>query len=210
MRSPPAKRPDRTRTVFINCPFDADYRPLLRAVCFAIKACGYESRCALDTSDSGVLRFPKIVEMITACDRSIHDISRVELDRTSHLPRFNMPLELGADLGLRPAGPKLQQRRKTLVLDTEAHRYDKTLSDISGMDIEAHGNRVPDIIRVVRDWLNANRHPGTPPSLVPLPSTRTMVRIRFSHRTSLPACGSIRTTSCPTAIICTSSTPPCR
>ncbi len=101
--------------------------------------------------------------MITECDRSIHDISRVELDRTSRLPRLNMPLELGADLGLRLAGPLLQRRRRSLILDAEAHRYDKTLSDISGMDIEAHANDVREIIRLVRDWLNANRGADAPP-----------------------------------------------
>jgi hypothetical protein len=74
-----------------------------------------------------------------------------------------MPLELGADLGLRLAGPLLQRRRKSPILDAEAHRYDKTLSDISGMDIEAHANNVREIIRLVRDWLNANRASGTPP-----------------------------------------------
>lgn len=135
----------------------------MRATGFAIMACGYAPRCALDYSDSGVVRFAEIVDMITKCDRSIHDILRVELDRISRLPRFNMPLEPGADLGLRLAGPLLQRRRKTLILDAEAHRYDKTLSDISGMDIEAHANDAREIIRLVRDWLNTNREPGAPP-----------------------------------------------
>lgn len=135
----------------------------MRAACFAIMTCGYMPRCALDSSDSGAVRFAEIVNMITACDWSIHDISRVELDRTSLLPRFNMPLELGADLGLRLAGPPLQRRRKTLILDAEAHRYDKTLSDISGMDIQAHRNNMSEIIRQVRDWLNANRAAGSTP-----------------------------------------------
>jgi len=125
--------------------------------------CGYLPRCALDYSDSGAVRFAEIVKLITSCDLSIHDISRVELDRASRLPRFNMPLELGADLGLRLAGPPLQRRRRTLILDAEAHRYDKTLSDISGMDIDAHANDPRQVIRLVRDWLNANRRPGTPP-----------------------------------------------
>ena len=156
-------RPNRARSVFINCPFDLDYKPLMRATCFAVMACGYAPRCALDYSDSGVMRFAEIVNMITECDRSIHDISRVELDHESRLPRFNMPLELGADLGLRLAGPLLQRRRKSLILDAEAHRYDKTLSDISGMDIEAHANDVREIIRLVRDWLNANREPNVQP-----------------------------------------------
>jgi hypothetical protein len=102
----------------------------MRAACFAIMACGETPRCALDVSDSGAVRFIEIVKLIAACDWSIHDISRVELDRTSLLPRFNMPLELGADLGLRLAGPPVQRRRKSLVLDADVHRYDKTLSDI--------------------------------------------------------------------------------
>jgi hypothetical protein len=135
----------------------------MRAACFAILACGYTPRCALDVSDSGAVRFIEIVKMITACDWSIHDISRVELDRTSLLPRFNMPLELGADLGLRLAGPPSQRRRRTLILDAEAHRYDKTLSDVSGVDIQAHANTVSEIIRLARDWLNANREAGSSP-----------------------------------------------
>ena len=162
MSSPARPEPARHRSVFINCPFDADYKPLLRAACFAIKSCDYIPRCALDYSDSGVVRFTEIVKMIAACDLSIHDISRVELDRDSRLPRFNMPLELGADLGLRLEGPPRQRRRKTLILDSVAHRYDTTLSDISGMDIEAHGNDVRHVIRHVRDWLNANRPPASP------------------------------------------------
>jgi len=58
-------------------------------------SCGYKPICALDFSDSGLVRFTEIIGMIAACGLSIHDISRVELDRHSGLPRFNMPLELG-------------------------------------------------------------------------------------------------------------------
>lgn len=158
--SPTSNRPPRGRSVFINCPFDEAYQPLLRAISFTILACGYVPRCALDFSDSGAVRFQEIVRIITECGLSIHDISRVELDETSRLPRFNMPLELGADLGLRLAGPALQRERKCLVLDAEKHRYDMTLSDISGMDIEVHGNDVGRAIKQVRDWLNANRKDG--------------------------------------------------
>ncbi len=143
--------------VFINCPFDIAYRPLFQAACFTLLACGYQPRCALDYSDSGAVRFAEIVKMILACDYSIHDISRVELDPASGLPRFNMPLELGADLGLRLGGSARQRKRRILILDAEPHRYDTTLSDISGMDIEAHGNHITHVIKHVRDWLNTNR-----------------------------------------------------
>jgi len=125
-------------------------------MCFAIMACGHIPRCAFDVSDSGAVRFDIIVRMITECDLSIHDISRVEPDKVFNLPRLNMALELGADLGLRMHGPASQKRRKTLILDAEAHRYDKTLSDISGMDIEVHGGNDAGVIRCVRDWLNIN------------------------------------------------------
>ena len=108
--------------------------------------------------------------MIVDCGFSIHDVSRVELDKTSKLPRFNMPLELGADLGLRFRGPDRQKDRKTLILDGDPHRYDKTLSDISGMDIKAHNDDAAKVIGRVRDWLNANRGTGAPP----LPGARAL------------------------------------
>jgi hypothetical protein len=127
-------------------------------------ACGRLPLCALDFNDSGVVRFAQIVKMIAACDFSVHDISRVELDTRTGLPRFNMPLELGADLGLKLEGPIRQKRRRILILDALPHRYDVTLSDISGMDIEAHDNDVSLVIKAVRDWLNANRPAGAPPS----------------------------------------------
>lgn len=155
--SPVANRRLRTRSVFINCPFDSAYRPLLRAMCFTIVASGYIPRSALDFSDSASVRFQEIIGLMTSCDYSIHDVSRVELDHDSKLPRFNMPLELGADLALRIAGSRAQRARRTLVLDAEKHRYDVTLSDISGMDIEAHGNEPRNVIGHVRNWLNANR-----------------------------------------------------
>jgi hypothetical protein len=56
--------------------------------------------------------------------------------------------------GLRLEGPARQRRRKTLILDAEAHRYDKSLPDISGMDIEAHGN---DVRQVIRQFFPARR-----------------------------------------------------
>ena len=171
MRSPPgaSSQPER-RSVFINCPFDSEYKPLFRAACFAIAACGFAPRCALDESDSALVRFTKILDLITACEFSVHDVSRVELDSTSGLPRFNMPLELGADLGLRLKGGIRHSKRRILVLDALAHRYDQMLSDISGMDIETHGNNADRLIKAVRDWLNSGRD-----STRPLPGSAAII-----------------------------------
>lgn len=162
MPSRQPNKPERSRTVFINCPFDNEYRPLFRAMCFTIQLCGYMPRCTLDLKDSSQSRFHKILDLITSCGLSIHDISRVELDASSRLPRFNMPLELGADLGLRIQGPKGQRDRRLLILDRDPHRYDITTSDLSGQDIEAHNGREQDIIARVRDWLNTGQAGGKP------------------------------------------------
>ena len=81
--------------VFLNVPFDADYRPLFEALVFCVIECGYEPRCAMEASDGGHVRVEKITRIIADCAFGVHDISRTELDRKSCLPRFNMPFELG-------------------------------------------------------------------------------------------------------------------
>ncbi len=155
--SPRRSKPERALSVFINCPFDVEYRPLLRAMCFTIICCGLRPCCALDFSDSSESRLHRILDLILDCAMSIHDISRIQLDVDSGLPRFNMPLELGADLGLKLRGPSRQRDRRLLILEAERRRYDITMSDISGQDIEPHHDNEQEIIARVRDWLNAGR-----------------------------------------------------
>jgi hypothetical protein len=87
-------KPTYNNSVFINCPFDDDYRPLFRALVFAIEACGFAPRCALEVDDSGETRAEKLVRLIRASRYGIHDISRTELNPEG-LPRFNMPYEFG-------------------------------------------------------------------------------------------------------------------
>ena len=48
--------------VFVNCPFDDRYQPLLRAIIFCILDLGFEPRIALERLDSGETRLTKIVE----------------------------------------------------------------------------------------------------------------------------------------------------
>jgi len=81
--------------VFINCPFDDDYRPMFEATLFALMAGGFHPRCALEVIDGSEVRIEKLFQMIAACRLAIHDLSRVQLSKPSKLPRFNMPLELG-------------------------------------------------------------------------------------------------------------------
>jgi hypothetical protein len=142
------------RQVFINCPFDKEYLPLLRAIAFVLKACGYTPRCALEADSATEVRVEKILRIIGECGLSIHDISRTQVDRGSKLPRFNMPFELGLFLGAAKLGCKRHQRKGALILDVEPFRYQKYLSDIAGQDIRAHGNDPAAAIGIIRNWLN--------------------------------------------------------
>ena len=146
------------RQIFINCPFDDEYRPLFRAMVFAIYKCGFLPRCAQEASDSGQNRLDKIMGIIGECGLGIHDISRTELDQNTHLPRFNMPFELGVFLGARKWGSPVHQRKKCLVLDREPYRYRKFISDIAGQDPEAHHQNPQTLVTAIRNWLISSQH----------------------------------------------------
>jgi hypothetical protein len=146
--------------VFVNCPFDSEYRPQFEAVTFAVYDCGFFPRCALEVDDSSQVRIKKIMEIIRTCRLSVHDISRTQLDAATGLPRFNMPLELGMFLGAKVFGGREQRRKAALVLDDEQYRYQKYVSDIAGQDIRAHGGKTDETIKHVRNFLATHREPG--------------------------------------------------
>ena len=141
------------KNVFINCPFDQDYKSLFYALIFAVHDCGYYACCAQEIDDSSTVRIDKLFEVIEACCLGIHDISRTELSVTHQLPRFNMPLELGLFLGAKRFGPAEQAEKRCLILDREPYRYQRFCSDIAGQDIQVHHQAPSLAIRVVRNWL---------------------------------------------------------
>jgi hypothetical protein len=104
--------------------------------------------------DSGEERIRKIKRIIRECRFGIHDISRVQPDAATGLPRFNMPLELGMFLGAQEFGSGDQKRKRSLVLDTEQYRYQKFCSDIAGQDIRAHNEDPSRLIAAVRAMLS--------------------------------------------------------
>ena len=169
MANPRTAKPPASKAVFVNCPFDDEFRPILRAIVFTVIASGYHPRSALDATDGAEVRLGKIAAMIGECDWGIHDLSRVEV-KEGGVPRFNMPMELGIHLGARLLGEGRHRRKRALILEAQAHRYDAALSDISGQDIEVHGNDPDQAIRCVRNWLSDHRHRAA----VPLPGVAAM------------------------------------
>ena len=92
-------KPVANRDVFINCPFDPEFLDIFRAIVFAVRACGFTPKTAQDENDGAKVRIEKIQSLIKECDWGIHDLSAVELDGNTNMPRFNMPLELGIAMG---------------------------------------------------------------------------------------------------------------
>ena len=167
--------------VFINCPFDARYRKLFRATVFAVSDCGFLPRCALEAEDGGEERIRKIKRIIRECRYGIHDISRVEVDPKSRLPRFNMPLELGLFLGAQEYGVDEQKEKRSLVLDPVPYRYQKFCSDIAGQDIRAHGNQAVKAVAAVRAML------ATALGEFRLPGPGRIMERYLAFQTGLPA-----------------------
>jgi hypothetical protein len=141
----------RPENVFINCPFDNDFFPLLKSLLFTLIYMDLKPQIS-ETSDSGEVRLNKIKELMTKSMYSIHDLSRMEVLKKREYPRFNMPFECGIDFGLRMSNEEDYSQKKFLILEKEQYRYQKVLSDISGNDIKSHKNDPETLIKGVRDW----------------------------------------------------------
>lgn len=143
-------------SVFLNCPFDEPYRPLLHAALFAIQDCDFMARTALEEVGSGETRLDRIVRIIDGSRRSIHDISRVETSAGNPLPRFNMPFECGLSFGAARFPRTARARgRDLLVLAGEPFLDKRTLSDLAGQDARYHGGRADELIKAIRAFLAA-------------------------------------------------------
>jgi hypothetical protein len=142
------------RNVFLNCPFDEEYRILLRPMIFTIVYLGYTPRIALETLDSGTPRIDKIVRLIRESKFAIHDLSRCQAKRPGEYFRLNMPLELGIDVGCRRFGSGQHKLKRCLILEAKSFRYQAAISDLAGSDIVVHKDRPTDLVRGVRNWLH--------------------------------------------------------
>jgi len=141
--------------VFINCPFDNDFKPLLKALIFELIYLGFTPKLSQTLSSSSI-RINEIKNIIRTCKYGIHDLSRSKAMAEGELPRFNMPYELGLDIGALEYGTRNLKTKRILILETEKYHYQKVISDISGQDIENHDDNPKTLITKVRNWFSAN------------------------------------------------------
>ncbi|HTM67184.1 MAG TPA: hypothetical protein VL093_12730 [Flavipsychrobacter sp.] len=140
--------------VFINCPFDDDYTILIRPLLFTVVYLDFEPKISQTISSSNI-RINQIKGFIRESRFSIHDLSRSRPLKKNELPRFNMPYELGLDIGCAEFGSKKFRQKKTLILETEKYHYQKVISDISGQDIESHSDDPATLIQKIRNWFSS-------------------------------------------------------
>jgi hypothetical protein len=143
------------RSVFVNCPFDREFAPILQAICFCIVYLGFHPRLAPENPDNAAARLDRIAELVSQSQFGIHDLSRCKASAANEFYRLNMPFELGLDFACRRFGTPDHQQKAILVLENERYDYQKALSDISGWDIRSHQGDHLKAVRHVRSWLIA-------------------------------------------------------
>lgn len=158
-----ASKPGYNDYVFINCPFDDNYTPLLQAIIFTVYRCGFIPVSALIEEDSSSSRLDKIIAWIKQSRYAIHDISRTEVTESSGYPRFNMPFELGIFFGAKRFGDEKQRSKVALIFGRDKFGYQQYISDLNGVDIKAHHNNTSLIIGGIRNWLKAASRRKTVP-----------------------------------------------
>jgi hypothetical protein len=144
---------DYERSVFINCPFDDDFAPLLEAMLFCVVRAGLCPRLASERLEAGENRLDKIFSIIEECKYSIHDLSRAVAKEEGEALRMNMPFELGLDFGRRRAPDRKTSDKKFIIFEDKPYELKRSLSDLNGVDVDAHHCDFQNVIKHVRDFL---------------------------------------------------------
>jgi hypothetical protein len=153
-----AEPPSFERSVFINCPFDEEYAPILQAIAFCVTDLGFQPRLAPENANNAIGRLERITQLIEGSRYGIHDLSRSTAREPGEMARMNMPFELGLDHGCARFGHGRLRSKSVLVLESKRYDTQKCLSDTAGWDVEAHGDNYQVAIEKVRGWLV--RHAG--------------------------------------------------
>ena len=144
-------------SVFLNIPYDASFENLLLAYISAITAFGFTPRATLEIP-FGERRLNRILTLIRQSQYSIHDLSRVQLDRTApRTPRFNMPFELGLTVAVEAME---NSTHGWILCEAVRHRVKKSLSDLDGTDAYIHDGTVKGVFRELGNaFVGSRRQP---------------------------------------------------
>jgi len=146
------------KSVFLNIPYDPQFTRQYLAYIAAVSALSLVPKATLGIA--GNRRLDRIASLIETCAYSIHDLSRVQLDRNPPTtPRFNMPFELGLAVAWAQANPQ----HKWFVFESMRRRLNKSLSDLDGTDPYIHGGTVRGIMgEVCNAFVSPLKQPTVP------------------------------------------------
>lgn len=143
----------RETSVFINCPFDSEYRPIFDAIVFSSLCCGFLPRCALETGSVSKPRMDRICNALIESKYSVHDLSRCRGEGDLNLARFNMPLELGIAMSQSRQSASDTNSHDWLVLVPSDHIYARYISDLAGYDPVEYDGSPTTAVPGVMAWL---------------------------------------------------------
>ena len=109
-------------------------------------AFGLRPRATLEIP-SPARRLDRILDLLSACRYSFHDLSRVQL--SGGAPRFNMPFEVG----LAVATTRWRPAHQWFLLEAHPFRVQRTLSDLGGTDAYIHGDAPRRLLIALTDAL---------------------------------------------------------
>jgi hypothetical protein len=147
-------------TVFLNIPYDAQFERLYLAYIVGLIELGLKPRATL-AIPGGTARLDRIIELIQLSAYSVHDLSRVQMDRTPPpTPRFNMPFELGLAVSWAKRNP---QRHTWFVFESKNRRALKSISDLNGTDLNIHDGTIEGVMReLCNAFVRTSQHPNVP------------------------------------------------
>ena len=146
--------------VFLNIPYDQQFERLYLAYIVGLTVLGFVPRATLEIP-SGARRLERIFNLLRSCQYSVHDLSRVQLDRKApSTPRFNMPFELGLAVAWSAQNPA---RHSCFVCEEDVYRPLKSISDLNGTDFHPHGGTVVGVMRELCNiFVRARKQPTVP------------------------------------------------
>jgi hypothetical protein len=140
------KLPKRRADLFLNIPYDKEFKNLYLAYIAGICAFGLLPRATLEIP-GGARRLDRIFHLIQGCRYAVHDLSRVELD--PHRPCTPV-LTCASNSGFPWLG---SARHVWFVFEKKERRLMKSLSDLNGTDAYIHHGGASGVFRELSNAL---------------------------------------------------------
>lgn len=141
-------------SVFINCPFDADYRArYMPALLFAVYYCSRLPVSALDEHETRE-RLPKITDLMRSTRLGLHDISPALAGKQAGYLRYNTAFELGLHHGANLFNPTKAIVRRLKVVSATDIKTARIFSDFDSFDVDVYDGDRSELVRLIVTWLH--------------------------------------------------------